>query len=158
MALGDLSKALATLTVLLDSGAIQYQRLTTDGLTFQTSAPHAGAHPFDDQAALELSDGADDYDDGAAQRAAGIDVFSEADVLNADPLQLVEHLEEVLHRSGYSVRSPDQNDIEPAAASIGHHLIEPRPFGLGAGDLVGVLSDDLISSLSPHRAQIKRLR
>ena len=83
MAFGDLSKALAPLTVLLDSGTVQYQRLAADVLTFETSAPHAGAHPFDDQAAFKLGDGADDHDDGAAQRAAGIDVFPEADVLDA---------------------------------------------------------------------------
>src|SRR5664280_531324 len=100
MAFCDLSKALATLTVLLDSRTVEYQRLAADVLTFETSAPHAGAHPFDDQTAFKLSDGADDHDDGASQRAAGIDVFPEADVLDADPIQLVEHIEEVLHRPG----------------------------------------------------------
>ncbi len=54
MAPGDLSQALATLTVLQDSGTIQYQRLAADVLTVETSAPHAGAHPFDDQAALKV--------------------------------------------------------------------------------------------------------
>src|ERR1035437_5069198 len=97
MAFGDLSKALATLTVLFDSGTVQYQRLTADVLTFEPGAPHARAHPFDDQTAFELSDGADDHDDSPAQRAAGIDVFPEADVLDPDPIQLVEHIEEVLH-------------------------------------------------------------
>src|SRR5664280_2892778 len=94
VAFGDLSKALATLTVLLDSRTVQYQRLTADVLTFEPGAPHAGAHPFDDQTAFKLSDGADDHDDSPAQRAAGVDVFPEADVLDADPIQLVEHIEE----------------------------------------------------------------
>src|ERR1700676_2592088 len=100
MAFGDLSKALATLTVLLDSGAVEYQRPAADVLSFQTGAPHAGAHPLDDQTAFQLSDGADDDHDGTAQRAARIDVLPEADVLNPYPIQLVEHLEEVLDGPG----------------------------------------------------------
>jgi hypothetical protein len=66
MAPGDLSKTLATLTVLLDGGTVQYQRSAADVLTFQPGAPHPGAHPFNDQAALEFGDGADDDHDGAA--------------------------------------------------------------------------------------------
>src|ERR1035437_2358575 len=100
MAFCDLSQALAPAAVLFDSGTVQYQRLTADVLTFEPGAPHAGAHPFDDQAALEFGDGADDHDDGPAQRTAGVDVFPGADVLDADPIQLVEHIEEVLHRPG----------------------------------------------------------
>ena len=98
MAFRDLSQALASAAVFLDSGTVQYERLAADVLTFETSAPHAGAHPFDDQTAFKLSDGADDHDDGAAQRAAGVDVFPEADVLDTDPIQLVEHIEEVFDR------------------------------------------------------------
>src|SRR5664280_457627 len=94
MAFGYLAETLALAAVLFDSGAVQNQRLTADVLTFETGAPHAGAHPFDDQTAFKLSDGADDHDDSPAQRAAGVDVFPEADVLDADPIQLVEHIEE----------------------------------------------------------------
>src|ERR1035437_367594 len=100
MTFGDLAQTLALAAVLLDSGTVQYQRLTADVLTFEPGAPHAGAHPFDDQTAFKLSDGADDHDDGTAQRAAGVDVFPEADILDADAIQLVEHIEEVFNRSG----------------------------------------------------------
>ena len=43
--------------------------------------------------AFELGDGADDDDDGPAQRAAGVDIFPEADELDSDPVQLVEHIQ-----------------------------------------------------------------
>src|ERR1019366_2872127 len=75
----DLSQALAPTAVLFDSGTVQNQWLAADVLTFEAGSPHAGADPFDDQAALEFSDRADDHDDSPAQRAAGIDVFPEAD-------------------------------------------------------------------------------
>src|ERR1035441_4685280 len=103
VAFGDLTQAAALAPVFLDCGTVQYQRLAADVLTFETSASHAGAHSLDDQTAFKLSDGADDHDDGPSQRAAGVDVLPEADVLDADSIQLVEDIEEVLHRSGNPV-------------------------------------------------------
>jgi hypothetical protein len=49
---------------------------------FKAGAPHAGAHPLDDQVALELGDGADDDDQGAPQWAAGVDLLAETDELD----------------------------------------------------------------------------
>ena len=69
-------------------------------LTFQPGAPHAGTDPLDDQAAFEFGDGADDHDESAAKRAAGVDIFPERDVLDSDPIQLVQNIKEVLHRPG----------------------------------------------------------
>jgi hypothetical protein len=158
MAPGDLSDALALAAVLLDGGTVQYQRLAADVLPFETSAPHAGADPLDDQAALEFGDGADDHDKSAAQRAAGVEIFPEADVLNPDPIQLVQDIKEMLHRSGDSVRSPDQNHIEPAAAGVGHHLVKAGPFGLRTADLVGVLGYDLEAALAGHLPEVIQLR
>ena len=92
MASRDLSDALTTLTVLLDSGIVQYEGGPSDTLAFEPCAPHAGAHSFDDQVAFEFGDGADDDYDGAAQRTAGVDLLPERDVLDAYPIQLVEHI------------------------------------------------------------------
>ena len=91
----DLPDALATLTVLLDSKVVQHQRSPADALAFEPGAPHAGAHPFDDQAAFQFGDGADDHHDGPAQRAGGVDIFPEADELDFDAVQLVEYFKEV---------------------------------------------------------------
>ena len=91
--------------------------------------------------AFEFGDGADDDDDGAAQWAAGVDLFSEAETNStADPVEFVEHIQEVrvTDRAMRSLR-PDQDNIELAAAGIGHHLIEPWPLGLRAADFVAVL-------------------
>jgi hypothetical protein len=56
-----------------------------------------------------------------------------------------------------AIARPDQDNIEPAAAGIGHHLIEPRPLGFRAADFVVVLGDDLIAPLSGHLAQVEKL-
>ena len=93
--------------------------ITADVLAFETGAPHAGAHPFDDQVALQLSDGADDDYDGPAQRTAGVDLFPERDELDAYPVQVVEHLEEVTSGACDAIARPDQHDVEAGTAAIG---------------------------------------
>ncbi len=158
MELGDLAQALAMLAVALDSGMVQHQRIAADVLAFEPGAPHAGAHSLDNQVAFQFSDGADDDHDGPAQRATGVDIFLEADLLDLKPAELVQDFEEVLHRPGDPVRCPDQDNIEPAAAGISHHLIEAWPAGLGAADPVVVLVDNFVAALAGHLAEVVELR
>ena len=157
MALCDLTKALALAAIALDSGVVQFQWVTSDVTPFETGAPQAGTHPFDDQVALKFGDGADDDNDGPAQRPFGIDIFPELDELDLEPVQFVQYFQKVLHRPGDPIRSPDQNNIEPAMAGVGHHQIETGPFGLGAAGSIGVLVDDLIAALRSHLAQVEQL-
>jgi hypothetical protein len=110
---------------------------------FELGPPHAGAHSFDDQTALQLRDRTDDDHDRPAQGPAGVDLFAEVDELDVEPDQFVQRLEEVLHRPGDPVTSPDQDDVELAAAGIPHHRVQSRPAGFRSADYVGVLLDDL---------------
>ena len=82
-----LAEALTLGAVLEHRSPVDIQRPATDVATFQLGPAHSGAYPFDDQVPLQLGDGADDDDDGAAQRAARVDVLPEADELD---LQVVE--------------------------------------------------------------------
>jgi hypothetical protein len=75
--------------------SIDIEWSSSDALTFQLGAPHAGAHSFNDKVALELCDGADDHDHGSAQRAAGVAVLPEADELDVEVGQLVQNLEDI---------------------------------------------------------------
>ena len=70
------------------------------------------------------------------------------------PVQIIEHRQEVACGACDAIARPDQDNIEPAAAGIGHHLIESWPLGLGAADPVGVLLDDLIAALGGHLTQV----
>ena len=157
VSLGDLAQAQAAATITEDGIAIELERMTSDVAAFEPGAPHAGAHPFDDEVALEFGDHADDGDDGAAQRPAGIDLLAEADELDVEVVELVEDLEEVFHRSGDAIGSPDQDDIEAAAAGIVHQIAESRASRLGSGDVVDVLVDDLEATLAGHLDQIAAL-
>jgi hypothetical protein len=82
----QLAQALPALAICKNRFSIEIERRAADVPAFKASAPHAGAHPLDDQAAFEFGDGADDDDDGPAQRAAGVDVFPERDVLDIQPV------------------------------------------------------------------------
>jgi hypothetical protein len=152
MSFCDLSNALATLTILLDGGAVQYQWSSTDSLAVEAGAPHAGADSLDDERPFQLRDGADDDHDGAAQRAAGVDVFPEANELDSDSIEFVKRFEQVPGGPSDAVAGPDQDNFEPAAAGIGHHLVERRPPGLRTADPVRELGDNLVAALSGHLA------
>jgi hypothetical protein len=54
------------LTVLADRFAIKLERWTSDVAAFELRRPHAAAHSFDDLAAFQLGDRADDHDDALA--------------------------------------------------------------------------------------------
>jgi len=100
MLFGNLAQALTLIPVTLDDRIVERQRIAADVLALKVGAPHAGARPLDDQGVLSSGNDAEDDDDSPAQRASGIDVLSEADVLDVEPVELVQHIEEMLHRPG----------------------------------------------------------
>ena len=85
------------LTVTPDSSVIEWQRRPTEVASFEACAAHTGAYPLDDEVALEFGDRPDDDDHGAAQRAAGVDLFAEADELDVKPVQFIEYFKEVFY-------------------------------------------------------------
>ena len=155
--LRQLAETLALSSIPQDADAIEVEWLATNVAAFELGAAHAGAHPLDDEIALQLGDGTDDHDDRPTQRAAGIDLFAEADEFDIEMIQLIQHLEEVFHRPGQPVRGPDQDHIEAAAAGVLHHFIETRASSFGTADLIGILCDDLIIALNSHLLEIVEL-
>src|ERR1022692_3606821 len=92
VALRQLSQAVTLLAVTMDGGAVEDQGLPSDVPAFELGPPHAGAHPLDDEAALEFSDCTDDDHNGPAEWAAGVDLFAEADELDVHPVKLIQQL------------------------------------------------------------------
>ena len=157
IAFRQLSQAVTLLAVTMDGGTIEDQGFPSDMPSFELGPPHPGAHSLDDQTALQLRDRPDDYDDRPAQGPTGVDLLPEADELYVEPIKLVQDFEEVLSGPGDTVASPDQNDVELAAAGISHHGVEPWPAGLRSGDHVGVLFDDQIAALLSHLMEVVEL-
>src|ERR1700752_4718816 len=92
-----------------------------------------------------------------AQRAAGVDLLAEADELDVQPVELIQHIEEVSDGAGDSVRGPDQHDVEAVATGVAHQVVETRPAGPGAADRIGVLLNDLIPALLSHLTEVIEL-
>ena len=157
MALRQLTETLSALPILKDGRAIENKGLASDVAAFELCPPHAGPDPFDDQVALQFGDRSDDDDNSSAQRTSGIDLLAEADELDVEPVQLIEHLEEVLHRPGDTIGSPDQDDIELTPAAVPHQRIESGPLGFGPADPVRILFNDLIPTLLGHLTEVIEL-
>ena len=157
MRLGDLTQALAPSALLENSNPIDIEWPPADMPAFQPGAAHACPHPLDDEIPFEFCDGADDDHDGSPERAAGIEVLAEADELDVEMVEFVEHFEEVAHGPGDPVLGPDQEHLEAAAARIPKQIIETRPTSFSPGDPIGVLGNDLKTPLLGHRAEIIKL-
>jgi hypothetical protein len=93
--LGDLAQAASSLAVANDRAAIDVQWPAPDVAALELGAPHAGAHPLDNQIPFQLGDGADDDHHRPAQWSAGVDIFPEADELNLYMIEFVQNFEEV---------------------------------------------------------------
>ena len=157
MRLGHLCQAHAAGTVTEQGRPVDFQWGAADAPAFQLGTPHAGPDPFDNKVAFQFGDGTDDDDHGAAQRAAAIDVLAEADELDVQPVELVEHVKQVTDRAGDPVEGPDHDDVELAAAGVGQQLVQSGAPGLGAADPVGVLLDDLEATLLGQGVQVMLL-
>jgi hypothetical protein len=94
---------------------------------------------------------------GAADRAAGVNIFPEADELDVELIEFIEDFQEVPDRAGDAIERPDHDDIELAAASIGQEMIEPGALCLHPGDFVAVFLHDLETALRNEAAQIVQL-
>ena len=89
--------------------------------------------------------------------AARVDLLAEADELDAEPVQLIEHFQEVPGGAGDAIAGPDQHDIEAAAAGVPHQIVETRAPRLHAADLVGVFMGDFKAPLGSQLTQIEEL-
>jgi hypothetical protein len=157
MRLGDLTQTLAPSALLKNSNAIDIEWPPADMPSLEPCSAHSCPHPFDDEIPFEFCDGADDDHDSPPERAAGIEVLAEADELDVEMVEFVEHLEEVAHGPGDPVRGPDQEHLEAAAARVPQQIIETRSASFSPRDSIGVLSNDLKTPLLGHRAEIIEL-
>jgi hypothetical protein len=118
MELGDLAQTHAPAAITDYGGFIESQGTPADVPSFEAGAAHAGAHPLDDQVALELGDGTHDDHDGAPQRSAGVDVLAITDELDIEAVEIIEHFEEVTDGARHAIEGPHQDDIEAVPTSI----------------------------------------
>jgi len=87
-----------------------------------------------------------------------IDLLSEADELDIQPVEFIQHLEEVFDRPAIRSDAHTRTTSNRLRRTIEHPLIQTRTSGLRTTDPVRVLLDDLISPLLGHLPEIMELR
>jgi len=92
MRLGDLAQALAPSALLENSNAIDIEWPPADMPSLEPCAAHSCPHPFDDEIPFEFCDGADDDHDGPPEWPAGIKILAEADELDVEMVELIQHI------------------------------------------------------------------
>ena len=155
--LRELAKALTLAAVSQDADAIEIEWFAADMPALKLGAAHSGADAFDNEAAFQLGDDSDDYDDRPTQRTAGVYLLAKTYKLDVEMIQFIEYFEKVLHGTGQPIGSPNQDHVEAAAAGVLHHFIETRAPGFGTADLICILRDDLIIALGSHLLEIVEL-
>lgn len=68
-------------------------------------------YPLNNEFSLQLSNCADDHDDGSTERADGIDILAKADEFDVLVVEFVQSLQQTLHRSRHAIDRPDDHDV-----------------------------------------------
>ena len=113
-----------------DRATIDIERGSTDAAAIQLGSAHACTDPFDDQRPFQLCHRRDDDHDGATERAVRVDRFALRQELDAEVVQFVENLEEVLGTPGEAVARPNQDDIEAMAVGVSAAVCLAQDAGL----------------------------
>jgi hypothetical protein len=92
-----------------------------------------------------------------AQWASRVDIFAQADELDAEMSQLVEHFQEVANASRYPVERGYEHDVETMSPGICQQLIEAGSFHSGTGNNVCVFVRNFVSALLGHFAEVEQL-
>jgi hypothetical protein len=79
-----------------DRATIDIERSSADAAAIKFGSAHACADTFDDQRPFKLCHRRDDDHNGATERAVRVDRFALGQKLDAEVVQLIENLEEVL--------------------------------------------------------------
>jgi hypothetical protein len=134
--LGQLAQTEAMGTITEQGFPVNVEPRTADILAFQLSSPHTGPHALNNKVTFQFGNSADDDHHGAAQWTARVELFTEADELQVEVVQLIEYFQEVPDGACDTIARPHQDYIEAATTGIGHHLVETRAAGFGSRDLV----------------------
>jgi hypothetical protein len=101
-----------------DRATIDIERGSTDLAAIKLGSAHACANALYNQGPFQFSHRRDDDHNSATERAVGVDRFALGQKLDAEVVQLIEDLQEVLRTSGEAVAGPYENDIEAMAVSV----------------------------------------
>jgi hypothetical protein len=157
MGFGDLAQTQAAFPAIQYPLTVNPQRRAPDLPSFHPRPPHTRLDSFDYGLPLDLRDCAHDDDHRPTERASGVDVLSQADKLDAEMIQFVEHFQEVADVSRYPVERGHEHNVKAAASRVRQKLVKSGPLRFRAANGVGVLADDLESPLRCQLPQVENL-
>jgi hypothetical protein len=156
--LGHPSEAQAGSAVADDGDTVDIEWGSPDPSSIKLGSAHTRANAFHYEGTLQLRYRRHDHNDRPTQRAIRVYRLSLGQELNAEVVQLIEHLKEVLRGPCQTVARPDEDDMEPVPVRIIQELVQARASGFGARDpMVGILFDDLKSTLVSKSAEFVQL-
>src|ERR1700746_1158706 len=85
---------------------------------------HARLHSLDNQAPFKFTNGSDNHDECATERAARIDVLAKGYELDVQVIKFVEHFEKVPHRPCHPVERPNEHGIKAMPPCVRQERIE----------------------------------
>ena len=91
--------AVPPLTITLDGGVVELERLSSNVLAIQSGMPHSSANSLADQVAIEFGDRADEDCEAGTLWTACVNPLSQTAKLNAESVEYVEYLQEVIRRA-----------------------------------------------------------
>jgi hypothetical protein len=155
---GDLRQGLPGTTVCNNLRSVDIHGTAANPAPFQFRTTHPSPNMLDDEAALQFGNRSDYDHHRSPEWSAGVDVLSEADELNPEVIQFIEHFQEMPHASGHPVECGHEHDIEAVPPGIGHKLVEAGALGFRAANHIAIFMHDFILALFGHFAQVVQLR
>src|SRR5439155_2367524 len=116
-----------------------------------------GLHPLHDEVALQFCDGADDHHHRPTQRPARVELLAEAHEVDAQVVQLVQHLEKVGDGARQPVAGPHHEHLELPTPSVRQELIQAGTGGSGAAAAVLIHLDRLETARLRQGLQVVQL-
>jgi hypothetical protein len=102
------------------------------------ASPYAG----NDKLTFELSHSADDYEKESACGGCSVNALRVGLELDTERLKFFKRSNQMGNRAGETVKSPYQNLVRLATATVGHQLVKCWPFVFGTADTdINVLGD-----------------
>ncbi|HEV3232313.1 MAG TPA: hypothetical protein VG245_08670 [Candidatus Dormibacteraeota bacterium] len=100
-------------------------------------------HSVDDRGALELGEYAEHLHHHAAGGRRGIERLGGGAEGDAGLVELIEDVSEATDRTGESVHSVDEEEVEPVQLGLSESTLQLRSLNGAAAHLVGELADEL---------------
>jgi hypothetical protein len=88
---------------------------------------------------------------------SGVDIFAQANELDVEMAQFVEHFQEMANASRHPIERGYKHDVEAMPPSISQQLIESRSLRSAPRNDVCVFVGNFISILFGHFAQVEQL-